>query len=319
MSAAGRPRGIDDSPAAVVGRVTDVGAGTVSAARVVVFSTEYASFRWDACRAHHGSKEAVTTGRGAGREVVAGRRCGQVRTPPELVRRRVHRRQVGLQVAQRERGDGVTRRVEGRAALEVEGRSHQREVPAADGEVAPQGGRRPEQAGGRGRLHGVERVGGVDGPVGALDGLGRVEELRARPRVDAVALDVGRPEGREHLAARAHRLDVAVGRVEQVPVRLLRDESVVDEGEAPGDRPVRLVEDHARLGVLHQAHHDLEPGSGAHREDAGGIAVVRVHRPQERARRGELVDQHAVVGGQVDVPRGVDHRGGRIALGEQCG
>jgi hypothetical protein len=53
---------MEASPPAEVGRSTSVGAGTVSAVSESVSSMEYASSRWDASAAHHGSKVAATDG-----------------------------------------------------------------------------------------------------------------------------------------------------------------------------------------------------------------------------------------------------------------
>ena len=256
-------------------------------------------------------------GGGARGEVVTGHRRGEPGTPTQHVHRGLGCGQIGLQVGQGERRDGIARRGEGRAALEVEGRPHQREVPASEGELASEFGGGLEESGGRRRLDRVERIRGVDRPVGALDGLGRVVELGARSGVDVVALDVGRPEGRQHRARRTHRLDVTVGRVQQVPVRFLGHEPVVDEREAAVDRAAGRVEDDAGLAVLRQADDHPERRAGPHREDTRGVVAVGVDRPQQRTRWRELVDQLPVVGGQVDVARRVDDRCAGVALGEQ--
>ena len=181
-------------------------------------------------------------------------------------------------------------------------------------------GRRGLEESGRGRgFHRLERVCRVDGSVGPLCSLCRVEDLGARPGVDAVALYARGAERGEHLARWRDRLDVSVGGIEQVAVRFLSDIAIVDQGEGARHRPVGGVEDHARRRVLDQADHELEAASSTDREQAGGISGLRVHRPEQHAGGRELVDELAVVGREVDVAGWVDHRGGRRVVRELGG
>jgi len=131
----------------------------------------------------------------------------------------------------------------------------------------------------------VQRIGRVDGPVGTLDGLARVVELGAGAGVDAVALDLGRAEGGQHLSRGADRLDVAVATVEEIAAGLLGHvvTEVDDQREGAGHRPGRRVEGQARGAVLHQADEEPEVASRAGREEGGGIPLLGVDRPQQRA------------------------------------
>ncbi len=257
---------------------------------------------------------------GARGEVVGGGRGRDARPPPEAVGRGLGGGEVGGHRGEREGGDGVSTVVEGLAALEVEGAVLEGEAPPAEGEAVVQGRGSLEESGGRCRLHGVQWIGGVDGAAGTLDRLGGIVELAARAGALVVALDVGCPEGRQDLAGRTHRLDVAVAGHQQVAAGLLGHVVTdrVDDREGPRRGPRRGVEDQARR-VLHEAGDQLEVRAAAHGEESGGIALLGVDRPQQGPGRGELVDGGAVVGGEVDVARGVHDRLGHLVTGAEDG
>ena len=85
-----------------------------------------------------------------------------------------------MEIGQRDRRDGVAARREGRAALVVERGTHQGEPPSTDVRSAAEGRRALLVPGRRGRFDRVQRIGGVDGSVRPLHGLGRIAGLCAR-------------------------------------------------------------------------------------------------------------------------------------------
>ena len=247
-------------------------------------------------------------------EVVACDRCRESGSPAEGVGRRLGAVEIGGEGGQRDRRDVVTGVVERRPSLVVEGRTDQIEVVAPHGQVSTtvgvlaEGGGALEVALGAGCLDGVQGIGGVDGPVRPLDSLRRVFELGTRAGVEPVEFVLGGPERGEDGSGRADRLDVAVTREEQVPVRLLGHVvGVVEQGEEPAHRSGAQVDLLTSRVLLGHTDHQLEPRAGAHREDSGGTSEGGVG-PHLATTGAEFSELPTVIAGQIDVPRRVDDR-----------